>query len=213
MISFDFDYYKPDSVEEAVQTYFNLSGQGKNVIYYAGGTEIISRARLNQMRFNAVIDIKGIPECNTFGFQNNKLIIGAAVTLTKISDSQFFPFLCAICRRSANHTARDKITLGGNICGKTPYKQALLPLLSSDCEVIIAGKNGMKTLPIRQVFNNELKLNKGELLVQIMVDKKYTDLPYANITKIKQENVSLDYRTLVTRNSSNEQFEKVGGVK
>lgn len=190
MISFDFDYYKPDSVNEAVKMYKDLSDKGKSVIYYAGGTEIISRARLNKMLFNAVIDIKGIPECNTLEFRDDKLIIGSAVTLTRISDSRLFPFLSAICRRSANHTVRDKITIGGNICGKTPYKEALLPLLFSDSEVIIAGIKGNKTRPIKQVFTNDLHLNKGELLVQILVDKKYTELPYFIINKEKQEKVT-----------------------
>ena len=42
MITFDFDYYKPDSVEQAVKIFKDLSERGKTVIYYAGGTEIIS---------------------------------------------------------------------------------------------------------------------------------------------------------------------------
>jgi CO/xanthine dehydrogenase FAD-binding subunit len=189
MISFDFDYYKPDSIKEAVNVYKDLNGQGKIVIYYAGGTEIISRARLNQINFDAAIDIKGIPECNQFGFQNDKLVIGAAVTLTKISDSGFFPLLGASCRRSADHTARDKITLGGNICGRTPYKEAILPLLLSDSEVVIAGVNGVKSLLVTQAFNRELQLNNGEFLVQITIDKSYTVLPYASVKKTKQEKV------------------------
>jgi len=189
MISFDFDYYKPDSVKEAVNVYTNLTGQGKSVIYYAGGTEIISRARLNQIRFDAVIDIKGIPECNQFEYRNDKLVIGAAVTLTKISDSDFFPLLSVSCRRAADHTARDKITLGGNICGTTPYKEALLPLLLAGSEVVIAGVDGVKTLPVTQAFNRELQLHNGEFLVQVTIEKGYTTLPYACVKKTKQENV------------------------
>jgi len=200
MITFDFDYYKPDSVEQAVKIFKDLSEQGKTVMYYAGGTEIISRARLNKIRFDAVIDIKGIPECNVLEFRNNKLVIGAAVTLTIISDSKLYPFLSAICRRSANHTARGKITIGGNICGKTPYKEAVLPLIFSESDVVIAGANGYRIQPIKQVFNNDLLLSKGEFLVQIMVDKKYTDLPYANSNKIKHERIAHDYRMFIDRN-------------
>ncbi len=196
MISFDFDYYKPDSIKEAVNVYENLAGQGKTVIYYAGGTEIISRARLNQIRFDAVIDIKGIPECNQFGFHNDKLVIGAAVTLTKISDSGFFPFLGASCRRSADHTARDKITLGGNICGKTPYKEAILPLLLSDSEVVIGGVHGVKSLPITQAFDRELQLNNGEFLVQITLERGYTVLPFASVKKTRQEKVDYPLVTI-----------------
>lgn len=189
MISFDFDYYKPDSIKEAMDLYNSLAKQNTKAIFYAGGTEIISQARVNKLQFNAVIDIKSIPECTEFGFKNDKLIIGAAATLTKISDSGLFPFLGESCRKSADHTARDKITLGGNICGKIPYRETLLPLLLTDSEALIASTGGMKTLPVTQVFNNGLQLNNGELLVQIIIDKSVITLPYMLIKKTKQEKV------------------------
>lgn len=198
MISFDFDYYRPDSIEEAIKTYKKLTEQGKKVIYYAGGTEIISGARVNRIRFDAVIDIKRIPECNVLEFRADKLIIGAAVSLTKISDSGLFPLLGAVCRRSADHTARDKITLGGNICGKTPYKEAILPLLLVDSEVVIASESGMKSLPLTQIFDKEVLLNGGEFLAQIIIDKSYIILPYINIKKTKQEKVDYPLVTVVS---------------
>ena len=189
MISFDFDYYRPDSVEEAAGIYSRLSGEGRRVIYYAGGTEIISRARTNEIQFDAAIDIKNIPECRQFGYQNNKLVIGAAVTLTKISDSGLFPLLGKCCRRAADHTARDKITLGGNICGSLPYKEALLPLLLCDCEAVIAENGSIKIQPLTAIFDKELKLKNGEFLIQLSIDRSFAGLPYANIKKTRQEKV------------------------
>lgn len=189
MISFDFDYYKPDSAEEAAGIYDSLTGQGRKAIYYAGGTEIISLARTNLIRFDAVIDIKNIPECREFGYQGDKLVIGAAVTLTKISDSDFFPLLGKCCRRAADHTARDKITLGGNICGSLPYKEALLPLLLCDCEAVIAGSGGMRTQPLTAVFDKELKLRNGEFLAQVSIDRSFAGLPFSNIKKTRQDKV------------------------
>lgn len=189
MISFDFDYYRPDSVKEAADIYSTLAGQGSKAIYYAGGTEIISRARTNRMRFDSVIDIKSISECRQCGYQGDKLVIGAAVTLTKISDSGLFPLLGECCRRSADHTARDRITLGGNICSSMPYKEALLPLLLCDCEAVTAGSRGVKTRPLTTVFDKELKLDDGEFLVQVKIDRSYTGLPYASIKKTGQDKV------------------------
>ncbi len=187
MITFDFGYYKPDTIVEAIKVYKELTGHGKKVIYYAGGTEIITMARVNQIRFDAVIDIKGIPECNVLEFQGDKLIIGAAISLTKISDSGLFPLLGAVCRRAADHTARDKITLGGNICGKTSYKEAILPLLVSESEVMISGESNMKKSTLAKIFRNELMLKSGEFLVQAAIDKSYTAMPYDNIKKTRQE--------------------------
>ena len=41
MIPFDFDYDRPSSVQLAVHTFQSLQKQGKNPIYFGGGTEII----------------------------------------------------------------------------------------------------------------------------------------------------------------------------
>lgn len=64
MIPFDFQYYRPASVVEAVQNYLEMEAAGKSPKYYGGGTELISMARMNSLSFGAVIDIKDIPECN-----------------------------------------------------------------------------------------------------------------------------------------------------
>ena len=53
----------------------------------------------------------------------------------------------------ADHTARGKITLGGNICAQIFYREAVLPFLLADSEVIIAGPKGMKVAAINQVFD------------------------------------------------------------
>lgn len=172
MVSFNFDFYKPKTIEEAVQTYYNLSDKGKRVVYYAGGTEINNRAEINQLFFDAAIDIKEIPECNVMEFRNNNLVIGAAVTLDKICNSPLFPFLSEVCQRSATQSARKKITIGGNICGNRPYREATLPLLLCHGSAVIAYKGGIKTVPFIEAYNSEMNLEPGELLVQVLVDKK-----------------------------------------
>lgn len=198
MITFDFEYYRPESIQEAVDTFQTFTQKGKNPIYFAGGTEIISKARLNRMCFDAVIDIKAIPECNVLEFQENMLIMGSAVTLTSICEAGYFPLLSAVCRRTADHTARNMITLGGNICGQIPYREAVLPLLLCDADITVAGMNGIRSLQLNEAFNSKLELNAGEFLVHVALDNSFTAVPYASIKKTKQEKV--DY-PLVTVSS------------
>lgn len=187
MITFDFDYYKPETVEEAVSKYLKLNEMDKAVLYYAGGTEIINLARLRQEHFEAVIDIKGIPEMNLLEFQKDKLVIGAAVSLSDIYDFALFPLLGSVCRQAADRTARNKITLGGNLCGRTPYREAVLPLLLADSEISIAGASGLKRRRITELFDKSLKLENGEIIVQVYIDKEYLKASYVNIKKTRQE--------------------------
>lgn len=113
MIPFDFQYYRPGTIESAVQNYQTLAHHGKKPMYYGGGTEIISMARMGNISAGAIIDIKDIPECNILEIQEDYLVIGAGITLTQIHESNLFPLLAQAGARVADHTIQNKITLGG----------------------------------------------------------------------------------------------------
>ncbi|NDI37095.1 FAD binding domain-containing protein [Chengkuizengella sediminis] len=186
MIPFDFEYYSPTSIIEAVQLFQTLDSQGKQPIYYSGGTEIISFARINLLYTKAVIDIKYIPECNILRLEQNQLTLGACLPLTVIEDENHFPLLTKTISEIADHTNRNKITIGGNICGQIYYREAVLPFLLSDSQVVIAGIEGIQTVPIKQVFHQQLALNRGEFLVQIITHEHHLQLPYVSIKKRQQ---------------------------
>jgi len=186
MIAMDFEYYKPDSLDEAIELYHKLSTSGKDPLYYSGGTEIITMARRNDISTKAVIDIKGIPECNVFEKRGNQLVIGATVALTHIADNKLVPFLSKTANFPADHTSRNMITVGGNICGKIIYKEAILGHLIADSNAIIYGEKGKRIVSINQAFNERLQLEKGELLIQLTTDMSYSNLPYICIKKTKQ---------------------------
>jgi len=172
---------------EAVDTFRLLNTQGKAPLYFNGGTEIISMARRSHIFTEAVIDIKGIPECNTLNVQNEKLVIGASITLTQLAESEIFPLLGRAARKVADHTVRTKLTIGGNICGKITFREAVLPFLLSDSTVVLAGQKGIRHVPIHQVFNKTLNLEQGEFLVQLVTDIDYRQFPFMSIKKTKQE--------------------------
>ena len=194
MISFDFEYYRPSTIEEAVAAYLMLDSQGKKTFYYGGGTEIITLARINQLYTEAVIDIKEIPECRMLEFVDNELVIGAGVTLSKIRESNMFPLLSQVIRRASDHTSRNKITLGGSICSSIPYREASLPFLLSDSQVVTAGPQGLRYIKLMDIYNKCIQLGKGEFIIQLKTDKSYLPLPYISIKKTRQDKV--DYPLL-----------------
>lgn len=196
MIPFDFEYYKPETVEEALNIYLQLDSERKKPLYYAGGSEIISMARAYNVYTEAVIDIKGIPECNIQELRYNELIIGSAVTLTQIAEANLFPLLGLTVQRIADHTMQDKITLGGNICGTIIYKEAILPLLISNSKVIIATQNGIKQVLLKDVFDKRINLNHEEFIVSIIVDSRFLSLPYLHVKRTKSDKI--DYPLITT---------------
>lgn len=203
MIPFHFAYYKPDTWEEAINLCKDLNFQGKNPMYYSGGTEIISLATMNEISPQAVIDVKGISECNVLKAENNYLTIGSAATLTQIFESNLFPLLGKTCSRIADHTIQGKITLGGNLAGTIIYHEAVLPLLLSDSQIVIAGKYGFRSVPIYEVFNQKIKLLPEEFLVQIVTEYSYINSPYYHDKITTYEKIDYPLVTLTALKKDN----------
>lgn len=199
MIPFDFEYYKPDNAAKALDIFFNLHEQGKLPMYYGGGTEIISMARANSIYTQGIIDIKGIPECNEFGYQGTNLVIGSAITLTKIAESNLFPMLGITVARIADHTIQGKITLGGNIAGTIMYRESALPLLIADCQVVIAGREGTRQVPLREVFHGRISLGHGEFILKFIINSRYSNLPFFHRKTTKIDKIDYPLITVVAQ--------------
>lgn len=97
MIPNDIIYCRPDSLKEVSDAYVKYKNEGKKVKLYAGGSEIITMARVSSIYVDAVIDLKSIPEMQEMKIIGNQLIIGSCVTLTRIKTSNIFPLLRFNC--------------------------------------------------------------------------------------------------------------------
>ncbi len=93
MIPFDFEYYKPSTLADSIQLFHELDSLNKQPLYYSGGTEFISMARMHNVYSGAIIDVKAIPELNIYEINDDELIIGAALSLTRIAEEDLFPYL------------------------------------------------------------------------------------------------------------------------
>ncbi|MET1030039.1 FAD binding domain-containing protein [Domibacillus tundrae] len=186
MIPYDFRYYKPTSIKEAADLYQTITAEGGKPVYYSGGTEIITLSRLNLVYTDAVIDIKSIPECQEWGFYQDELITGAALPLSFFDEKRDFPLLTETAREIADYTARNKITIGGNICGQIFYREGVLPFLLLDSQVLIAGESGVRRQSLKEVFIETLTLKDGEFLVQLTTKKIDLRLPSLSVKKRQQ---------------------------
>jgi aerobic carbon-monoxide dehydrogenase medium subunit len=186
MLPFDFDYYKPATLKEAVDLYQYLDQHGKQPMFFSGGTELITLGRIDLAYTEAVIDIKDIPECNVMQVSGEHLLLGSTLSLTKIEEANLFPLLTKTASQVADHTARGKISLGGNICARIFYREAVLPFLLSDSQVLIVGPEGKKLVPINEIFLEKLQLKKGEFLVQIATETRFIKAPFFSFKRRQQ---------------------------
>lgn len=212
MISFDFEYVRPATVEEAIQAFQRADSQGLDPLYYSGGTEIITMARLNQLRTGAMIDVKAIPEANVLTHQDGQWIVGGARTLTELADDNSFPLLTETVLHLADQTNRNKITIGGHLCGKLFYREALLPFLLTDSQIVLAGPKGVRQTSIHAVFNGGLRLERGEMLIQIMTDRRYLDQPTFTVKRTKMAYIDYPVVRICAMNTGGRMRFAFGGV-
>ena len=201
MIGKPFGYLKPSTLKEAFDAYQELLIQGKQPLYYAGGSEVITMARAGSRCPDGVIDLKGIPELHVHDIRAGKLMLGACLTLTEIAERNLFPFLSQTVRRIADHTNQCRITLGGNLCGSIIYREAALPLLLADAQVRIYGREGMRASTLQDAFNGRMKLGTGEIVCQVLVDEELLQKPYVHAKKMKSEKIGYPLITLCAMNA------------
>ncbi len=194
MIPTDFDYFRPDDLQEAEAIYQELNDQKRNPVFYSGGSEIISMSRVGSIAPGVVIDLKAIPECNQVYFEGNELVIGACVTLSKIVEEKTFPLLATTVGRIADHTNQCRITLGGNVCGTIIYRESVLPLLLTECNVCIYGLEGERCVHINEVFDRRIKLSPGEFITRFKIGSEYLTDRYVHVKKTRGEKI--DYPLL-----------------
>ncbi|MEK3935998.1 FAD binding domain-containing protein [Sporosarcina sp. FSL W7-1349] len=183
MIPFNFEYFRPETIEEALDLYEAEWKLGKKVIFYSGGTEVITFARGGKLTMDVVIDLKGIPECNTLAVEEDQLVIGSAVTLNDLADSDLFPLAGETVKKIADHTSNNKITVGGNLLSRLPYREAMLPLLVTDALAVTAGPKEKDILPVESLVKTDLPA--GGFLTQIKVPLAYIQEPYLSLKRTR----------------------------
>jgi CO/xanthine dehydrogenase FAD-binding subunit len=169
----DFEYFAPDSLEEALSI---LKKEGKKVKVLAGGTDLIVQMKDKRTQPAIVVNVKKIPELNRLelGLDNN-LHIGAAVPLSKIvafaTVMQKFNILHQACSLIGSVQIRNRATMGGNICNAAPSADSAPPLLCLGAKAIVAHHKNNRVIPLESFFcgPGRTALSDNELLIEIEI--------------------------------------------
>ncbi|HPJ56931.1 MAG TPA: FAD binding domain-containing protein [Kiritimatiellia bacterium] len=200
MIAADIVYLRPETAEEAVAAWTRHDGAR----YLAGGTEITTAARRGAAAHDlrAVIDIKRIPEASIHEICGDCFRLGAALNLSDIIDGEAFPLLNAVLRGIADHTVRNRLSLGGNLAGLLPYREAVLPLLLADASVLTLAPGKGEAPPVRSerrlrdVFDKRLLLAPGELVLSFCIPLDAPEWPWSHRRKTRTS--AVDYPLVTT---------------
>ena len=170
---FAFEYYEPSSLDEAFAI---LEAHGDEAHLLAGGTALVLLMRLGLVMPAHVVSLRRIDGLREIGIlPNGGLEIGALVTHAEIERSalvqRFFPPLAQTFGRVATARIRNQATAGGNIAHADPASDPPPMLLALEAELVIARRNGTRTVAIADFFTGlfETSLAPGEIVTAIRV--------------------------------------------
>ncbi|MCX8184524.1 MAG: xanthine dehydrogenase family protein subunit M [Sulfolobales archaeon] len=167
------EYYRPKTLEEAIELLLNI--EGSKIV--AGGTDLLVDIKTSRAKVRALIDINSIAELRGIVDAGEFIRIGAATKLQEILEShtisENLPLLRAAIESMGSWQIRNLATIGGNLCTASPAADTAPPLLAYDAELTIAGRSGLRVVPVSKFFTGYRKtaIGYGEILKEIVVRK------------------------------------------
>jgi CO/xanthine dehydrogenase FAD-binding subunit len=136
-----------------------------------------------------VVNLKGIPGLKAIEVTADAIQLGALTTLTALLEHPIiaaeYPVLPFTARYMGSPAIRHLATVGGNLCNASPAADLSPVLLVLDAEVGIAGRSGVRRLPLDQFFRGpgQTALVAGELLAWVAFPRKHAgwDLRYERL--------------------------------
>ncbi|MGQ0717625.1 MAG: FAD binding domain-containing protein [Pseudonocardiales bacterium] len=175
MIPSAFDYVAASTVAEAVQV---LSQAGDDAKILAGGQSLVPVLRLRLAAPTTIVDLNKISELRGVRDDGDAIVVGAMTTHHDIINdplvTQHAALLAAATKTVGDPQIRHRGTVGGALVHADPAGDLLAPAVALDCEMVIVGPGGRRTVPAAEFFVDLFTTAVGpdEVLVEIRIPKK-----------------------------------------
>ncbi|MEE0200254.1 MAG: xanthine dehydrogenase family protein subunit M [Muricomes sp.] len=166
-----FDYYVPDSLDEALEF---LDEKREHVKILAGGTDVVPKMKGQVIHPAYVMSLKKLSELKEISYEEGKaLSFGAMAVIKEIEDfepvREQFTALYEGAHSIASTQIRNMGTVVGNICNAVPSADSAPALLVLDAVVKITGKDEVREVPIHQFFTGVCRtvVKENELVTAV----------------------------------------------
>ena len=147
--------------------------------FIAGGTDLALERTTAFKDLGVLISLEAIPELLEVVVHENRVEVGAGVTLSRLEGEleALFPLLEELWPWFASRQIRNRATLGGNLGSASPIGDANVVLLALEAEIVLvrAGSSGLerRTLPLSEYFLSYRKtaLKHGEIIEKIVLPR------------------------------------------
>lgn len=168
-----FDYYAPDTIEEALKL---ADEKGEGTMFLAGGTDLLVKIKRKLITVKTVIDIKNISGLNEISYDDSKgLTIGSTVTLTTIENDpvikEKYPAIADAAHATANVQIRNMASMAGNLCNAAPSAENAPSLMAMGAVATLVSTGGSRDVPLDDFFRGPGRtvIEQGEILTSVNV--------------------------------------------
>lgn len=149
----EFDLVLPRSLKEALEA---LAAENGRAVPLAGGTNLLVDLRGRRTSTDRVVSLAAVDDLRGIGRKDGRIALGACTTLSEILRHPLMadeaPALVAATRVFGGAMVRNVATVAGNVCYASPAADLVPPLLTLDAEVVLAGRDGTRVVPLAEFY-------------------------------------------------------------
>lgn len=150
----DFDYYAPQTIQEACGL---LTQFGDKAKLLSGGTDLMVKLKHGLISYEVLVSMKELNELKEISYQQGKgVVIGSRATHNDLINSSLLNEKYLSVSEAAHQMASNQIrhigTVGGNIVSAVPSADLPPILIALGATITIVGPNGERTIPVEEFF-------------------------------------------------------------
>lgn len=168
-------FFKPRSLQEAVEALGKCLAGGVQARVLAGGTDLVIALRERVARADMLIDVSDVPEMKKIYVEDGVLHIGAACTFHTLEGNgdvlQYCPMLAQAASTVGAPTIRSRATVGGNVVNAATAADSIPTLLAADARARILSPAGERVVLVRDVVVgiNKSSLGADDILTELLI--------------------------------------------
>ncbi|MGN6867585.1 MAG: FAD binding domain-containing protein [Solirubrobacteraceae bacterium] len=176
-----FEYFAPESVEEALES---LAEHGEEAAVLAGGQSLVPMMNLRISAPPVLIDIMRIPELRVIRRDDGWIEIGAGVRMTQAEREAGVPLLTAALQHVGHPPIRNCGTVCGSVAHADPAAEVPAALLALDGEVVLRSVRGQRVVPADEFLRSYFTTARepDELVAAIRIPERTRRTAFLEVT-------------------------------
>lgn len=153
MIPGNFEYYRPESVSDAVKLLAQHGGEARAI---AGGHSLIPMMKLRMAEVGHLVDLQAIGDLKGISVDGGTITIGAMTTQHELIASEALAKAAPIIREASLQIADPQVryvgTIGGNVANGDPGNDMPGLMQCLDATFVLTGPDGTREVAARDFY-------------------------------------------------------------